>query len=95
MKPITPEMIQKVCDELALTLIQKNHDYGNSFQEQFIEYGEDSSLIRLDDKLRRLKQLRTLPSKVVGESKKDTYLDGAGYNILTYLCLVLKEEEDV
>lgn len=93
MKPITPEQIQKVCDELALTLIQKNTDYGNSFQEQFKEYGLDSVCIRLDDKLRRLKTLRTLPPKVATESRKDTLFDGAGYNILGYLCLVLEEEE--
>jgi hypothetical protein len=84
---ITHERIRKACNELAELLIAKNKDYGNSVQEQFNEYGETSLLIRLDDKLRRLKQLQKAPANVKTESKKDTLTDTAGYAILGLLCL--------
>jgi hypothetical protein len=84
---ITHERIRKACNDLAELLIAKNKDYGNSVQEQFNEYGETSLLIRLDDKLRRLKQLQKAPAKVKTESKKDTLTDTAGYAILGLLCL--------
>jgi hypothetical protein len=82
----------KACDLLHKTLIAKNRDYGNSVEEQFNEYGTTSLLIRLDDKLRRLKTLSKQPAEVTSESIQDTFLDLAGYAILGYLCL--QEEED-
>lgn len=83
---VTPESIQKACKLLETVLIQKNHDYGSSFEEQFNEYGLTSSMIRLDDKLRRLKTLSKTPQEVAGESKADTLLDTAGYALLSFIC---------
>lgn len=57
MPVIDPDSIEAECESLANLLIKKNHDYGNSVQEQFDEYGLISILIRLDDKLKRLKNL--------------------------------------
>jgi hypothetical protein len=88
---INEQTIRQACSNLADILIKKNKDYGNSVQEQFDEYGETSLLIRLDDKLRRLKQLQKAPAKVTSESKQDTMLDLAGYSILGLLCLSSEE----
>lgn len=91
---INEQTIRITCEHLAEVLIAKNKDYGNSVQEQFQEYGEASLLIRLDDKLRRLKQLnRTQKTHVKDESKRDTMLDLAGYAILGLLCLSSDEEK--
>jgi glutaredoxin 2 len=84
---VNKDSISLACDILMNTLIDKNRDYGNSVEEQFNEYGPSSLLIRLDDKLRRLKQLQNHPQHVKTESKQDTLLDIAGYAILGYLCL--------
>jgi hypothetical protein len=81
---VTPETIQKACDELARTLIRKNHDYGNSVEEQFWEYGDTSLHLRLEDKLRRLKQLSKHEAKVK-EKKAETWIDAAGYSVLAYI----------
>lgn len=85
---INEQTIRKACDDLAQLLIAKNKDYGNSVQEQYDTYGETSLLIRLDDKMRRLKNLHKSPANVKNESKKDTLTDLAGYSILATLCLV-------
>lgn len=78
---INQQKIQEQADELATLLIRKNADYGNSFEEQFNEYGLTSVLIRLDDKMKRLKNLQHNEAQV-NESISDTLLDIAGYALL-------------
>lgn len=90
---INEATIRKACQDLADLLVKKNQDYGNSVQEQFEEYGATSLLIRLDDKLRRLKQLETTGKiNVKSESKQETMIDLAGYAILGLLCLSSEEK---
>lgn len=91
---INEQTIRKACQDLADLLVKKNQDYGNSVQEQFQEYGPVSLHIRLDDKLRRLKQLETTGKiNVKTESKQETMIDLAGYAILGLLCLSSEEEK--
>jgi hypothetical protein len=85
--------ILKECELLSDLLIKKNRDYGNSVQEQFEEYGLTSILIRLDDKLRRLKNLLNNPQLVKDESVHDTIKDLAGYAVLGSICLQLTTEK--
>jgi hypothetical protein len=84
---ISPHTIQKACDSLAQILIQKNHDYGNSVEEQYEEYGLMSLNLRLEDKLRRLKNLSKKEQAVKEESVADTLLDSAGYALLGFIIL--------
>ena len=67
----------------------KNKNYGNSFSEQFKEYGLTSVCIRLDDKIRRLKSLNKQMIRgnvdVDDESVRDTLVDLANYAILTVI----------
>ncbi|WMU08007.1 hypothetical protein vBCtySFA88_00075 [Clostridium phage vB_CtyS-FA88] len=67
----------------------KNADYGNSFGKLFEEYGTTSLLIRLEDKLNRLKTLanKDFTTKVRDESITDTLLDLANYAILGKIAL--------
>lgn len=90
---INKDSIHFHANELAELLVRKNHDYGNSVQEQFDEYGLDSILIRLDDKMRRLKSLRSKDPQVVGESLQDTLQDLSGYALLGLICLVHGEQK--
>lgn len=93
-RTINPDNISMECELLASLLINKNRDYGNSVQEQFNEYGLTSILIRLDDKLRRLKNLKNHPQHVKDESLLDTMKDIAGYAILGSICLQIAMEND-
>jgi hypothetical protein len=76
---------RQVIEEIHTTFKIKNADYGNSFGEQFEEYGILSAVIRLDDKMRRLKQLMKQEAQVKDESIRDTVLDMANYAIMTVM----------
>ena len=75
----------EICKTLIEIYRKKNADYGDSFGEQFKEYGELSAAIRLEDKLKRFKQLIKNPAHVKDESKIDTLLDMANYAIMTVI----------
>lgn len=81
------EIYKRLLQEKYDVYIRKNADYGNSFEDQFNEYGLLSGIIRLDDKLRRLKQLRNSEAKVKDESIRDTALDMANYADMLVMAL--------
>lgn len=76
------ELIVQMCDELKETLLKKDADYGSSFSDQYKEFGIVSGVIRLNDKLNRLKNLIKGNEAQVKESIDDTILDNAGYSML-------------
>ena len=78
---------QDVLNKLHEIYTKKNADYGNSFSEQFNKYGLVSSLIRLEDKLRRLENLSKHTRQVEDETITDTLLDLANYAIMTVMAL--------
>lgn len=80
-------LFEDITLEMRNTYERKNADYGNSFEEQFNEYGLISSCIRLEDKLRRLKSLSKSEARVKDESIEDTLLDLANYSILTVMSI--------
>lgn len=81
------ERHKQICLTLNALYARKNHDYGDSFHQTFVEEGMAMSRIRLGDKLNRFKTLsRKLDSqRVSDESLKDTLLDLANYAIMTVL----------
>lgn len=75
-----------LCKELNRLYEQKNHDYGDSFHQTFVEEGMAMVRIRLSDKLNRFKTLsRGGEQKVNDESIRDTLIDLANYAIMTVL----------
>ena len=63
---------------------RKNHDYGNAAHESYKEFGLVSYVIRLNDKMKRLKSL-TKPGAeqlVADEKIEDTLMDLAAYAIM-------------
>ena len=80
-----------ICDELNQLYTRKNHDYGDSFHQTFVEEGMAMPRIRLGDKFSRFKTLsRISPTdsaqqQVTDESIRDTLLDLANYAIMTVL----------
>ena len=85
--------INEVCTELARILKEKNKKYGDSFAKTADEYGNAVLLLRIQDKLNRLKQLLILKDKFSGleESVEDTFLDLAGYAILSKIYIQNKK----
>lgn len=80
----------EILEPVAELLEQKNHDYGRSYDQLREEYGETSFLIRLDDKINRLKTLVKHPAKVTTEAIEDTIRDIIGYCTLE-LCFRMTE----
>ena len=68
---------------------RKNSDYGDSFAESCREFGLTSPIIRMSDKLNRLKSLSKCNSSVKVEDEKieDTLLDLANYAVMTLVWL--------
>ena len=65
---------------------KKNHDYGNSFHETFVEEGLAMARIRLGDKLARFNTLTKEGGQQVNdESIRDTLIDLANYAIMTVM----------
>lgn len=79
------ELHREICEEIHDLYELKNHDYGDSFGKGFKEYGLIMPVIRLEDKLNRLKQLVNKEGLVKDESVEDTLMDLANYAIMTIL----------
>lgn len=90
----TEKDIAKACNQLMLTLIKKNRDYGDSFGNTFRELGPITGLTRFLDKVNRIKNLTKEVGKheVSDESLLDTWKDAAGYAILNYINLLPSKE---
>lgn len=73
----------KYTDKMKDLYIKKNHDYGDSVSKTFDEYGLVSFLVRMDDKMNRIKTLNKIQdAAVIGEKIEDTLLDLANYAVL-------------
>lgn len=76
------EACYEVAREIADLIISKQHDYGHRNITDFGEYGV---LVRLNDKVARLKNL--LPNEVTpyNESLDDSWRDIVGYAIIAIM----------
>ena len=74
-----------ICDKLNVLYERKNRDYGDSFGKGYGEYGMTMPVIRLEDKLNRLKSLLKSAAQVKDESIEDTLMDLANYAIMTLI----------
>ena len=84
---------EEICQFLNALYAKKNADYGDSFHKTYLDYGIAMPLIRLDDKLSRLKSLYKKGNRQVqDESIRDTLLDLANYAIMTAMELAREAE---
>lgn len=95
---LTLEQIRKLekLEELFYTALQtyikKNMDYGDSFSKSYQEFGLTAPIVRMSDKLERLKTLSKAEARVKDESIRDTLIDLGNYAFMTVL--ELEAEED-
>lgn len=81
---IKERLHNQICSNLHTLYAQKNADYGDSFSKVRTEF-PNAVLVRLSDKLERLKTLYGKPEgeqEVVDESIDDTLLDLANYALM-------------
>jgi len=80
------QLHKEICTDINELYAKKNHDYGDSFHQTFVEEGMAMARIRLGDKFNRFKTLsRGNEQKVNDESIRDTLIDLANYAIMTVL----------
>lgn len=65
-----------------LVYLKKNKDYGDSFVDSINALGETAGLVRILDKVNRLKSLLKLNESEVAESLQDTVLDLFNYTVM-------------
>lgn len=65
------------------TYKRKNHDYGDAFHDSIVEFGLVAAVVRMNDKMQRIKTLVKKEAEVKDESIRDTLLDLANYCVMT------------
>jgi len=82
-KPATfEEAVDEVLRELREILVNKQRDYGHS---NITDFGESGVLVRLNDKVCRLKNLLTKNKEPKNESIDDSWVDTANYAIIAIM----------
>ena len=89
------EKHKELLDNLHNLYIVKNHDYGDSVHDTYEKYGLTSFLVRIEDKLNRVRTLNKNINNIQVPTEKieDTLLDLANYAILAVIELQLEEEK--
>lgn len=87
---ITPDEIRfgQITSKMKDMFRRKNHDYGNSFHDTWVEFGDKgiiTALTQISHKYHRLVNLGKGTEPLVDESLDDTLLDMANYCILTMM----------
>ena len=80
----------ELCNKIHNLYENKNSDYGDSVHDTYKKYGLVSFLVRMEDKLNRVRTLDRISckqqdAKVLDEKIDDTLLDLANYAILAYI----------
>lgn len=81
---VFPGDFDGICRDLMALHARKNKDYGNAADASYREFGLVSYVIRLNDKMNRLKSLTKpgVEQEVKSESIEDTLMDLAAYAIM-------------
>lgn len=80
------EKFIEVLQELSDLYHRKNHDYGDSFRKSLEEFGLVAAVVRMSDKMERVKTLsKGQKAEVRDEKIRDTLVDLANYAIMTVM----------
>lgn len=84
------EKFISVLQEISDMYHRKNHDYGDSFRKSLEEFGLVAAVVRMSDKMERIKTLikgeeAGKEALVRDEKIRDTLMDLANYAIMTVM----------
>ena len=88
------ELFQEITDEMYKIYKMTNEDYGSSVSDTYKDFGIVSFLVRIQDKVNRLKTLTKKESLVKDEKIEDTLLDLANYSILALIELKMEANNE-
>lgn len=82
----TVEKFKQITEEMQELCKRKNSDYGSSVNDTYKRYGLVSYLVRMEDKINRVRNLvLNKNQKVEDEKIRDTLMDLANYSILAII----------
>lgn len=78
---------KNITEEMVELYTKKNSDYGDSVHDTYVKYGPVSFLVRMEDKINRVRKLTETDysSKVTDEKVRDSLIDLANYAIIMIL----------
>lgn len=77
------DKMKDLTNQMLKIYVEKNSDYGDSFSKSYKEFGIIAPVVRMNDKMERIKQLsKSEDIKVKDESLKDTLIDIANYALM-------------
>ena len=77
---------KQITDEMVKLYEKKSSDYGNSTHDTYMKYGAVAYLVRMEDKINRVRSLtQNNNQKVQDEKIHDSLVDLANYSILMLL----------
>lgn len=80
------DRLEKLTGQLIETYKAKNNDYGDSFADSYKEFGITSAVVRMNDKMNRIKSLtKGEERQVKDESLRDSLMDLANYALMTVI----------
>ena len=92
---ITGNDFEEITNQMTEIFYKKNKDYGDSFSSSLDEFGLVAGIVRINDKINRIKQIYKINEIEVTEEKlEDTLLDLANYSLMTLLWLKNKDRNE-
>ena len=83
---VEPDTFDSVLDEMKELHAKKNSDYGDAFHKSFVEFGPTAAVVRMNDKMERIKSLlKKGKAEVKDESLLDTLKDMSSYAVMLYV----------
>lgn len=80
------DKLKELTNQILKIYMDKNADYGDSFSKSYKEFGIIAPVVRMNDKMERVKQLsKSGDRKVKDESLKDSLIDLANYALMTVI----------
>ncbi len=89
------DKLKDLTNEILKIYMDKNADYGDSFSKSYKEFGIIAPVVRMSDKMERIKQLsKTEDIRVKDEPIRDTFIDIANYALMTVIEMDLEREKE-
>ena len=89
------DKMKDLTNEILGIYVKKNADYGDSFSKSFDEFGLIAPVVRMSDKMERIKTLtKSEDVKVTDESIRDTLVDLANYALMTVVEMNLESRDN-
>jgi len=86
------DTFESVLDEMKELHAKKDKDYGSAFHKSFEEFGVTAGVVRLNDKMERVKSLvKNGKAEIKDESLLDSLKDAACYAVMLYVELKNKD----